>query len=49
MSSEILAALPIKKVPKVFVWCIMPSHIHVVISSQNKPLEDLVRDMKSHT
>ena len=27
----------------------MPSHIHLVISSHDKPLGDIVRDMKSHT
>ena len=29
-------------------WCIMPSHVHMIIGS-NKKLEDIVRDMKSYT
>ncbi|MBC7507688.1 MAG: transposase [Ferruginibacter sp.] len=32
-----------------YAWCIMPSHIHMIISSNDKLLEDIVRDMKSHT
>lgn len=27
----------------------MPSHIHMIVSSHDKPLADIVRDMKSHT
>jgi putative transposase len=38
-----------KKGLEIYAWCIMPSHIHMIISSNDKPLEDIVRDMKSHT
>ena len=34
---------------EIYAWCIMPSHIHIIISSHDKPLEDIVRDMKGHT
>ena len=27
----------------------MPSHVHLIISSRDKPLQDIVRDLKSHT
>ena len=27
----------------------MPSHVHLIIGSDIKPLEDIVRDMKRHT
>ena len=38
-----------KKGLEIYAWCIMPSHIHMIVSSHDKPLEDIVRDMKSHT
>ena len=38
-----------KKGLAIYAWCIMPSHIHMIISSNDKLLEDIVRDMKSHT
>jgi putative transposase len=38
-----------KKGFEIYAWFIMPSHIHMIISSNDKPLEDIVRDMKSHT
>jgi putative transposase len=34
---------------EIYAWCIMPSHIHMIISSSKNKLEDIVRDMKSHT
>ena len=38
-----------KKGLEIYGWCIMTSHIHMIIgSNKNKP-EDIVRDMKSHT
>src|ERR1700761_3770813 len=33
---------------EIYAWCIMPSHIHLIISSSKNKLEDIVRDMKSH-
>ena len=38
-----------KKGLAIYAWCIMPSHIHMIISSKYKSLEDIVRDIKSHT
>ena len=38
-----------KKGLEIYAWCIMPSHVHLIISSHDKPLEDIVRDLKSHT
>jgi putative transposase len=34
---------------EVYAWCIMTSHIHLIIGSNNKPLSDIMRDLKSHT
>lgn len=34
---------------EVYAWCIMPSHVHMIISSHKDALEDIVRDMKSFT
>ena len=45
-----LATLPGKeRVRDIYAWCIMPSHVHMIISSHDKPLEDIVRDMKSYS
>ena len=38
-----------KKGLEIYAWCIMPSHVHMIIGSNNKNMEDIVRDMKSHT
>lgn len=38
-----------KKGLEIYAWCIMPSHVHLLISSHDKTLEEIVRDMKSHT
>ena len=34
---------------QIYAWCIMPSHVHMIISSSKNPLSDIVRDMKSYT
>jgi REP-associated tyrosine transposase len=34
---------------EIYGWCIMPSHVHMIIGSNKNKLEDIVRDMKSHT
>lgn len=34
---------------EIFSWCIMPSHVHMIVSSHGNKLEDIVRDMKSFT
>ena len=38
-----------KKGLEIYGWCIMPSHIHMIIGSKKDKLEDIVRDMKKHT
>ena len=38
-----------KKGLEIYGWCIMPSHIHMIIGSSKNKMEDIVRDMKSHT
>jgi putative transposase len=38
-----------KKGLEIYGWCIMTSHVHMIISSHNESLEDIVRDMKIHT
>src|ERR1039458_187914 len=34
---------------EIYGWCIMPSHVHMIIGSKKDKLEDIVRDMKKHT
>ncbi len=34
---------------EIYAWCIMPSHVHMIIGSRQDKLEDIVRDMKKHT
>ena len=34
---------------KVFAFCIMPSHIHIVAAAENGLLSDILRDMKSYS
>jgi putative transposase len=38
-----------KKGLEIYGWCIMPSHIHMIIGSKKNKLQDIVRDMKKHT
>ena len=33
----------------IYGWCIMTSHIHMIIGSKTQKLEEIVRDMKRHT
>ena len=37
------------KALEIYGWCIMPSHIHMIIGSKKNKLEGIVRDMKKHT
>jgi len=33
-----------------YAWCLMPSHLHLIISEQqNQNLSDIIRDFKKHT
>ena len=34
---------------EIYGWIIMPSHVHLIIGSNQSKLEDIVRDMKIHT
>ena len=34
---------------ELYGYCIMTSHVHMIIGSQQKSLEDIMRDMKRHT
>lgn len=38
-----------KEVLEIYGWCLMPSHIYIIIGSKNSELKDIVRDMKKHT
>jgi len=32
-----------------YAWCIMTSHVHMIIGSRGENMEDIMRDMKKHT
>src|ERR1700744_6222884 len=54
LSEEILFSLKYcqqNKGLKIYAWCIMPSHIHMVVSveSNKYTLSDVMRDFKKHT
>lgn len=34
---------------EIYSWCIMPSHLHLILSSIHKPLDGIIRDFKSFT
>jgi hypothetical protein len=34
---------------EIYGWCIMSSHIHMVIGTHGEKLENIMRDMKKHT
>ena len=38
-----------KKGLEIYAWCIMPSHVHMMIGSHGNSLESIVRDMKRFT
>jgi REP element-mobilizing transposase RayT len=33
----------------IYGWCLMPSHLHLICSSEKQPLSDVIRDFKTHT
>lgn len=33
----------------IYSWCLMPSHVHLIISSEDKPLAHILRDFKKYT
>ena len=38
-----------KKGMQIYGWCIMLSHVHMIIGSKKDKFEDIVRDIKKHT
>ena len=38
-----------KKGLEIYGWCIMTSHIHMIIGTHGENLENIIRDMKRHT
>jgi REP element-mobilizing transposase RayT len=34
---------------EVYAWCIMTSHVHLIIGTRANPMEDIMRDFKSFT
>jgi putative transposase len=38
-----------KKNLELYAWCIMTSHVHLIIGSPVNPLENIMRDLKRHT
>ena len=34
---------------EVYGWCIMPSHLHLIIGTKGKPMQEIIRDLKSYT
>lgn len=34
---------------EVYGWCVMTSHVHLIIGTKDKPLQDILRDFKSYT
>ena len=34
---------------EIYAWCIMSSHVHMIVSSNKNPLADIVRDRKAYT
>ena len=38
-----------KKGMQLYAWCIMTSHVHMIIGSEQEKMEDIMRDMKKYT
>ena len=38
-----------KKGLELFGWCIMTSHVHMIVGSHKDKLENIMHDMKMHT
>jgi putative transposase len=34
---------------EIYAWCIMTSHVHLIIGTNKEKLENIMRDFKSHT
>ena len=35
------------KEPEIYAWCIMTSHVHLIIGTSGNNMEDILRDFKS--
>jgi REP element-mobilizing transposase RayT len=33
----------------IYGWCLMPSHMHMIIGTKRNPMENILRDFKSYT
>jgi REP-associated tyrosine transposase len=33
----------------IYAYCIMPSHLHLIVASENNPLSEIIRDFKKFT
>lgn len=38
-----------KKGLEIYAWCIMSSHVHIIIGTRGDNMENIMRDMKKHT
>jgi putative transposase len=34
---------------ELYAWVIMSNHVHLIIGTKGKPMQDILRDMKRHT
>ncbi len=34
---------------ELYAWCIMTSHVHLIIGTKGNPLQNIMRDLKRHT
>jgi putative transposase len=34
---------------EIYGWCIMPSHVHMIVGTKGRPLDKTIGEMKSHT
>lgn len=34
---------------KLYAWVIMSNHVHLIIGTNDKPMQDILRDIKRHT
>lgn len=34
---------------QLYAWCIMPSHVHLIIGTKKEPMQNILRDFKSFT
>ena len=44
-----LSYCQLKKGLEVYAWCIMTSHVHLIIGTHGNKMEDILRDLKSFT